>query len=165
MAVLQPIRVLLLQISDLVSQLSNEDYAKPLAVLNKASVGQHVRHVIEVFHCLLKGYADGVVNYEHRQRSILLETDALASRSELARIEQRIGGADKELHVAGKYSVEGKEEIHVKSSYYRELIYTLDHTVHHMALIRIGVLHSPTISLPSDFGVSASTIRHKNACA
>ncbi len=44
-------------------------------------------------------------------------------------------------------------------------MYTLEHTIHHMALLRIAVYAVSTIELPEDFGVAGSTIKHKKEWA
>jgi hypothetical protein len=37
-------------------QLSNAEYAKPYLSLSSATIGEHTRHVIEMFQCLLNNY-------------------------------------------------------------------------------------------------------------
>ncbi len=52
----------------------------------------------------------------------------------------------------------------IASNFYRELIYNIEHAVHHMAIMKIGVLEvAPYVSMPLDFGVAVSTIRHKKS--
>lgn len=36
----------------LLKQLSNEEYSKPCSQLSDASIGEHTRHIIEMFQCL-----------------------------------------------------------------------------------------------------------------
>jgi hypothetical protein len=43
--------------------------------LSSATIGEHTRHVIEMFQCLLNNYESGVVNYDERARDIVLQTD------------------------------------------------------------------------------------------
>jgi hypothetical protein len=50
----------------LLQQLSNAEYAKPYLSLSSATIGEHTRHVIEMFQCLLNNYESGVVNYDER---------------------------------------------------------------------------------------------------
>jgi hypothetical protein len=52
----------------------------------------------------------------------------------------------------------------VSTNYYREVIYNLEHTIHHMALIRVGINELGNIDLPKDFGVAPSTIKYKQLC-
>jgi len=40
---------MLSQLEDLISSLDQESYRKPLAILNGASLGEHVRHSLEFF--------------------------------------------------------------------------------------------------------------------
>jgi len=60
-------------------------------------------------------------------------------------------GFDNELN---KY-----EDIH--SNIKRELVYNLEHAIHHMAIIRIGVINiAPEIELSEGFGIAPSTIKY-----
>lgn len=161
----QSIQHLLTQLTRLLTQLSNEEYATALPVLNKSSIGQHVRHVIELFQSLLDGYERGMVNYDNRKRKLVLEIDSSAAIAELETISAQINRQDKELFLAGNYAVQEEEEVQVQTSFSRELIYNLEHSIHHMAIIRIAVQQTSSVSLADDFGIAASTIRHKKACA
>jgi hypothetical protein len=53
----------------------------------------------------------------------------------------------------------------IPSNYYREIAYNLEHTIHHMALIRVGINEVSMIELPQDFGVAYSTIKYRQQCA
>ncbi len=64
----QPIQNVFVQLSESLHQLTDAEYSQPSNILFNASIGQHVRHIIELFLCLEKGYETGVVNYEKRKR-------------------------------------------------------------------------------------------------
>ncbi|MDX1476670.1 MAG: hypothetical protein R3301_03155 [Saprospiraceae bacterium] len=53
------------------------------------------------------------------------------------------------------------------SSLERELIYNIEHTIHHLAIIKIGLaIIAPDIPLPAHFGVAPSTVKYKQGiCA
>ena len=71
----KPIQHVFAQLKDLLHQISSEEYKMPSTLLSGATIGQHVRHIIELFQCLEKGYETGVVNYEKRKRDQKIETD------------------------------------------------------------------------------------------
>jgi len=59
------------------------------------------------------------------------------------------------------YSKEAAVEV-VSSSFGRELVYCLDHAIHHQALIKIGLKELDCAQLVSEhFGVAYSTIRYR----
>ena len=58
----------LLEIKNICLILSDEIYAKPLNILTGRSIGQHIRHIIEFYHCLLSQANKSVVNYDLRKR-------------------------------------------------------------------------------------------------
>src|SRR5215470_15175733 len=130
----QAIQNVFVQLSDSMSQLENEQYTRPSKTLFNATIGQHVRHIIELFICLEKGYETGLVNYEKRKRDLLIETNKDFANELLQSVYTRLGKPNKKLLLESNYEDHSEEEITVATNYYREIIYNLEHTVHHMAL-------------------------------
>lgn len=159
------IKIVFVQLKDALHHLSDEQYTQPSKQLFGATIGQHVRHIIELFVCLQKGYETGVVNYEKRRRDLLIETDKGFARQLLLGIFRTIDRPDKVLLLEAGYDVNPDESLLIETNYYREIVYNLEHTVHHMALIRVGINEVSTLIVPQEFGVAASTIKHKKACA
>jgi hypothetical protein len=60
---------------------------------------------------------------------------------------------------------DGSAAVVIPTNYFREIAYNLEHTVHHMALIRVGVNEVSTVQLPQEFGVAYSTIKYRKECA
>jgi hypothetical protein len=56
------------------------------------------------------------------------------------------------------------EEVRIESNYFRELLYNLEHCIHHQALIKVAVLQSETIFVNENFGVARSTIEYRKQC-
>ncbi|MEM7163665.1 MAG: DinB family protein [Bacteroidota bacterium] len=156
------------QITYLLEGLSNEEYSKAVDVLNGSSIGQHVRHTLEFFKCLFDGLPFGEVNYDKRNRDIFLENNtlqALALLNELNQVLIKID-TDRSIQLCQNYGEERNEKVRVKSNLQRELIYNIEHAVHHMALIRIGVREiKPSLNLSSSFGVASSTVRYQKTHA
>jgi uncharacterized damage-inducible protein DinB len=161
----QPIQHVFVQISETLNQLTEEEYRQPGKTLFNATIGQHVRHIIELFLCLEKGYDEGLVNYEKRKRDYRIETDKELASGLLKAIYQRLDRPDKELLLEAEDYTDGVETVEVKTNYYRELVYNLEHTIHHMALIRVGVNEVSSVQLPDEFGVAYSTIKYRQQCA
>ena len=145
--------------------LTDEQYSKQSKILFKASIGQHVRHVIELFICLNQGYETGVVNYEQRKRDHRIETDRVLAIELLQMIANNLDKGNKELLLEANYDEQHDNALKVNTNYYREIIYNLEHTVHHMALIRVGINEVSEVELPENFGVASSTVKYRRACA
>jgi hypothetical protein len=165
MQLYQSIKSVFFQLDDSLQQLSDRQYTQPSKRLFNATIGQHVRHIIELFVCLQKGYETGVVNYEKRKRDLLLETDKEFARELLIGIYKSIDKPEKALLLEANYNEHSDETLLIPTNYFREIVYNLEHTVHHMALIRVGINEVSSIEVPREFGVAASTIKHKQLCA
>ena len=69
---------------------------------------------------------------------------------------------DKKLKLAVNYAIENEEPIYIDSSFTRELVYNIEHAIHHMALIKVGLNEiCPHVKVDSSYGVAVSTLRHQ----
>jgi hypothetical protein len=158
------IEPILNQLAESLKLLTQEQYAKKCGALNGSTIGGHTRHVIELYQCLLNGYNTGIVNYEKRKRDLAIETNNKIACELLNGITQAINKENKYLQLEGCFTSITDEEYSISTNYYREVVYNLEHTIHHMALIRVGINALGNITLPEDFGVAPSTIKHKQLC-
>ena len=165
MMLTQPIQHVFVQLSETLHQLNNEEYFRSSNILMKATIGQHVRHIIELFQCLEKGYDTGLVNYEKRKRDYKIETDKQLAIDLLKEIYRNIQKPNKMLTLEAEDYCDEVQIVSIPSNYYRELAYNLEHTIHHMALIRVGVNEVSSVELPEEFGVAYSTIKYRQQCA
>ena len=161
----QPIQNVFVQLSESLHQLTDAEYSQPSNILFNASIGQHVRHIIELFLCLEKGYETGVVNYEKRKRDYKIETDKDFAAQLLKEIYHRLDRPDVDLVMEAEDYEDAPGVVAIRSNYYREIAYNLEHTIHHMALIRVGINEVSSIKLPHEFGVAYSTIKFRQKCA
>jgi hypothetical protein len=154
------------QLSHLVEQLRDNDMLKPSRALSNSTIGQHLRHTLEFFICLEEGYAKGIVNYDKRSHDKLIETDKFIALGTIQRIIDFVNQQqqDRPLKLEVGYHPTSEESMIVETNYFRELTYNIEHAVHHMAIMKIGIHEvAPYISLPADFGVAVSTLRyHQN---
>ena len=160
---------ILLQLKNILEQLSNEQLSFPLGVLNDSTIGMHVRHILEFFLCLTESKTTSKVNYDLRNRDALLEvsTDDCIHTIHKIMLFLEKNHEDFELKLSANFSLEDEaEEITLNTTFLRELLYNVEHSVHHLAIIKIGI-KSLNINLNMDetLGVAASTIRNKKVCA
>jgi uncharacterized damage-inducible protein DinB len=149
------------QLTDVISQLDSEDYACRLNVLSGNTIGKHVRHILEFYDLLVSSHATGQLNYDRRERDLLLEISPDAAIRRIARINHAIQhlDLDRRLHLEAEL---GAEPVQIPSSFARELLYNIEHAIHHMALIQVAVRDSFLhIVLPPNFGVAYSTVQHQ----
>jgi len=161
----QSIQNVFVQISESLEQLTCEQYCKPSKILFGATIGQHVRHIIELFICLDNGYNNGVINYDKRKRDYAIETNKDLANNLLKSIYLTLDKQNKDLLLETAFDDHSSESIAINTNYYREIAYNLEHTVHHMALIRVGITEVSNIEVPNSFGVASSTIKYRQACA
>jgi hypothetical protein len=161
---IQPTIGLLYQLKELLESLTDEQYGRKVALLSDASIGQHTRHVIEFFQELEKGYQTGLVNYDARKRNYTLETQREFAINELVGIAAVVAKENKALNLVVDFGGEGNNPYEVPTSYQRELVYNFEHTIHHMALLKIGVQAVAAIELHENFGVAISTLKYRTVC-
>ena len=153
------------QLCNLTDEISAADYAMPLSVLSDNSVGKHMRHIIEFFECFEEGCETGVVNYDTRQRNTEIETSPAYASTKLNDLHDSIASYDFNMPLMLNSMLSGKllsGTQMVTSSFERELIYTLEHAIHHMAIIEIGIKQElPNVILPENFGVAFSTLEFR----
>lgn len=155
---------ILSQLTSLIEQLSELDFTRPSESLGNSSVGQHVRHTLEFFICFEKGFENGTINYDKRAHDKLIERDKYTALATINRIVDFINSfmEEKPLKLEVGYDLDKEEFTTINTNTTRELVYNIEHAVHHMAIIKIGVREiAPSIKLPFDFGIAASTIRYK----
>ncbi len=141
-------------------------YAEPIKLMYSASLGQHVRHILEFYTCLEQQLATGRVDYDLRKRNLVLERYPQAAVEAVEEIcvwlSKTAQQADINLFLVVNYDCEnGKNKENIETSLKRELVFNIEHAIHHAALIKIGLhLLAPEIILPAHFGVAPSTVRY-----
>jgi len=154
-------------LQDLKSFLQEIDYhtyTEKSELFFNAGIGQHCRHIIEFYQCLIEQLNSGTICYDKRQRQMLLEESSLAATDAVTDIMNWLEQVpvDQKLQLSFCHSKDAESEIsYISSSLYRELAFNIEHAIHHMAIIKIAAkILNPEIEIPAHFGVAPSTIRH-----
>ncbi len=152
------------QINDLLDQIPQEDYNRTLEVYESATLGKHFRHIYEFFDCLLEQCDCGEVDYGQRKREQAIENSIAVAKEHFSSLRDRISCIDEDqsLRVYTDFADKEGQRHTVTTTVGREIMYAYDHAVHHLAIVRIGVLSlSADIQLDNTLGIAASTIKHQ----
>ncbi len=148
-------------------QLDAPTYTAPMEEYNGSTLGQQTRHAIEFMQCLADT-KDGLVCYDHRARDTRIEEDPLFASEHLANVAERLSqlNLDEKVSLKAHYDHIGNVPYLAHSTIGRELVHVIEHAIHHLALLKIGLRRvAPQVELPADFGIAPSTIQHQSKCA
>jgi hypothetical protein len=155
---------LLIQLDDMCQQVGQERYGEPLEILMNASIGGHVRHCIEFFQCLEKAVVHNEnVSYDERKRDPRLHSDVKYTCDIIRHYIDSLDNWSMNQHLTLQvsYPYSGVKNTLLETHLNRELVYLIEHLVHHMALIRVGIHHKyQDVVLPKSFGIAQSTLKH-----
>lgn len=154
------------QLISISTQLDNAEFTQPLELLSGNSIGKHIRHIIEFYDCLIRGYESDQIDYDTRAHNSLFESNKLVAINEMDKIIEALDRyQDKPLKLLASYCDDAKKHL-TATSFNRELVYNIEHATHHMAIINIAMRNAfPKINLPANFGVAYSTIKYQQQCA
>ncbi|MEM8527896.1 MAG: DinB family protein [Bacteroidota bacterium] len=142
-------------------RLTQEEYTQKLSVLSNSSIGAHTRHLIELFQQLLSGYESSKIDYDSRKRNLKIQQSVNYAVECMFDIITNLDRPNKVLQLKSVCS----EDIPIESNYYREVLFNIEHCIHHQAIIKIGLLQLGEDVQNETFGIAKSTIKHKKVCA
>lgn len=155
---------LLGQLDQLLLQLDDQLYCQANSYLLGSTVGQHVRHMIEFYQCFFLGLPAGQLSYDDRKRDLTLEMDISTAHEVTAQLIEQLNfvTTDKPLELGSRLATASNLVIQ-PTSVMRELMALADHTVHHLAIVRMAIMvMNSQVCFEPDFGVATATIQHKN---
>jgi len=159
-------KIITSQIINILDQIGQDEYKKPLVIFNGSSIGQHFRHILDFYNCLIKGLANSVIDYSDRERNPAIESDVKAAKVAFYEIQQKVANLEELQILQVKADFVQESDVAqpiVNSSIGRELMYAYDHALHHLAIVKIGMKTAfPHINLDKNIGVAPSTIRYKH---
>ena len=155
---------ILKQISFALNQMTDLEYTQSVELFSGASISQHTRHIIEFYTCAIDS-THTIINFDSRQRDQTIEQDRDFSLQIIDSIIVNLDLLKEDKAIIIEAQLGGETHL-LQSSLHRELLYVVEHAVHHMAIIKMGVLlNFPHICLAPNFGVAESTIEYRKQCA
>ncbi len=153
----------------LLTEITDEAYTRKVPIAFNASIGGHYRHCLDHFRSLLDSTPDGDLNYDHRERGTLIESDRFAALNVTRELREGFERLDpvfllRPLSVTCKTSYATSGSQVSPSTIGREIMYSVAHAVHHYALIGVmgGIMG---LQMPPGFGVAPSTLKHQAEAA
>ncbi len=136
-------------------------YVQPLPKLSGATIGQHTRHIVSHYQSLSQAMRaagseqDVTLNYNSHCNYIAIENSprvALAAIDDIIMTLPRLSG--KRTFWVENNSISEDEMVLIPTNGDRELLFNIEHTLHHFELIRMGLnIVAPCLELPVHFGV------------
>ncbi|KOY85939.1 hypothetical protein AD998_07095 [bacterium 336/3] len=151
-------RTVLIQLIDSINQLTYDEYTQKIGLLSNATIGEHTRHIIELFQQLLVGYESKNINYDKRKRDIHIQENVDFAIECIANVIQNLEKDNKTLYLTTLYN---NQDIITITNYHRELMYNIEHCIHHQAIIKIAFLYFEKTNIDENFGVAKSTIEYR----
>lgn len=152
----------LIELKDVLHQLNNETFTKPIPSLSNATIGEHTRHIIELYQAVLTAHDTGTLNYDARPRNKTIQENKIIAITTIDEIVNTIEKEDKKLIMEHSVS---NVITRIETNYFREILYNLEHCIHHQALIKVGLLSFKDVLITETFGVAPSTLEFRKACA
>lgn len=145
----------------LLARLGTGSFTIVLAPVMTATIGAHVRHVLDHYYALLRDLPSRRIDYENRARECRLEQDRDGAAQALGRVAALLLDradlrVDTTLQVRDGAIVGGGWS---RSTLERELGFLLSHTIHHCSLIAVAC-RLQGIEVAPEFGLAPSTLRH-----
>ena len=152
----------LLQISDIleVTHKLPEDQATEFYVGTNA--GKHVRHVLDHVLTFIPSIKTGTLDYNRRNRDSDVETNWQAAQTQLKDILKTLKTLDindKALEVISEIDTCSTENDTFTSNVPREVLYLINHTMHHAAYIKL-LAKNCGVDLPDNIGIAPATASH-----
>lgn len=159
----------------LLSSLSDDHYCHIARPLVNSSIGEHFRHVADMFAALISGLSDGAIDYDARRRGCGLESDrslAIAEFHTIVAWMENLEAAYADEHgpdyadilVHTEVCLSKTQPLTLASNLVRELVFVSSHAVHHYALIGV-IAKLQGVKMDEYFGVAPATASHLRDCA
>lgn len=128
------------QLITFISDMTKSEYqfiAKPLFT---STIGQHLRHIVDLYRAIQLGLDSRVINYDYRRRGALIETDRHEGIKELESLRSWLQTLDSTafdmpVSINSEISLSQQTSETYISSLGRELNFASSHLIHHLAIM------------------------------
>ena len=148
---------------NLLNSIDNQQYSNNSTPPYHSSIGVHMRHILDVFDCILRGLEEGEVDLSARKRNELAESQVSVGIDYFEDVISRLSQLS-ENDLTQMISVQddlGGGVVKADYSLAAVLIQAHSHAIHHFASIGY-IISQLCLDLPDvDFGYNPTTPRSK----
>jgi uncharacterized damage-inducible protein DinB len=152
------------QLTAFVTSCRDDAYSEPLAS-SPSSIGKHIRHILDHYQCLEHGFSTQLINYNSRTRDSQLERHkalALESAQYYTQWLQALTLPNHAIKILSDTQLGKPTETTLDSTPERELLYLINHSVHHLAYAALlAKLHG--LNVPNSIGLAPSTYNYQQS--
>lgn len=153
---------ILAQCESILLEVPDAAYTAPAETIRGGTLGKHLRHTLDHFAAACADCA--VIDYDHRERDVPMETDRRAALAAVASLRERLAASttrDSAGSVRVRVMVAGDgAEVELLSTFGRELAFATHHAVHHIAMMK-AIAGEFGLELGDGVGKAPSTIHHE----
>lgn len=153
----------------LLTAMTNEQYCMRAQPYITSSIGEHLRHILDLYYALNENIA--VIDYDVRRRGSLVESCRMTGLSELQQIKTWLLSLQPEVMnkavlMSTEVSVIDTQVVQVETTLIRELIFVSTHAIHHYALMDASAKLCE-VETPENMGLAPATLtalRNDQSC-
>ena len=130
----------IITLNNLVKLISPLDkiYAQKNIHLNNETIGKHVRHIIDFYLCFINGIKIKFIDYDKRERNKKVENDKEYAIKTISVIINLLKNSYLNTPITINLNLSTTKSS-LKSSIERELMYIVDHAIHHGHIIQLFI--------------------------
>lgn len=147
------------QVSEILNAVQGLPHHTATSFYCGTNAGKHVRHILDHFLAFIAALDEGVLDYNRRNRESDVERDWNAAQEQLDTIITRIAAMPVEatpIKIISEVDTCATENEQFDSNLPRELLYLINHTMHHTAYIRLLAQHEG-IHFAEHIGIAPAT--------
>ena len=157
--------VALQQITAILTLLASQPKVQQQRLFVEQRIGAHIRHVHDHFRSLFIGLDSGIIDYNIRNRESSEERELQLCVFENNKIINQLNTLESQypqIEIVSEINCHATENLKISSSVERELLYLINHTIHHAAIIK-HIMKMEGLTCADEIGLAPSTASYYRA--
>jgi DinB family protein len=148
--------------------LSDEQYSETSRIFQAGTAGKHIRHTLDHFRASITTASNEVIDYDHRERGVDVETNRDAAVTEIGQLRSLLTDLTEDqlnVEMTAQVMCSGDGQCaELGTTRAREIFFALHHAIHHNAILK-AIAGEHGIELDECFGTAPSTINFESGLA